>query len=236
MGRMVSFKANGRAGDGYLATPKGGRGPGLIVAQEWWGLVDHIKDLCERFSYEGYFALAPDLFHGEKTTSPDEAGKLMMALNIGEAAKDLRGAANYLIGLDGVAPKRVATVGFCMGGQLALYAGCEFPELIGAVVDFYGIHPAVKPNLSRLSGPVLGHFANKDKGTPPETANALAKQLRDAGKDVEVHFYDADHAFFNDTRPTVHNAEASKLAWERTLAFLAKAGFGVESGGRMAEA
>lgn len=231
MGRMVSFKANGRAGDGYLATPKGGRGPGLIVVQEWWGLVDHIKDLCERFSHAGYFALAPDLFHGEKTTSPDAAGKLMMALNIGEAAKDLRGAANYLIGLDGVAPKHVATVGFCMGGQLALYAGCEFPDVIGAVVDFYGIHPAVKLNVGRLSGPVLGHFANKDKGTPPETANALVKQVRDAGKEVEVHFYDADHAFFNDTRPTVYNTEASNLAWERTLEFLGKAGFRVEGRG-----
>jgi carboxymethylenebutenolidase len=183
--------------------------------------------LCERFSHAGYFALAPDLFHGEKTTSPDAAGKLMMALNIGEAAKDLRGAANYLIGLDGVAPKRVATVGFCMGGQLALYAGCEFPDLIGAVVDFYGIHPAVKLDVARLSGPVLGHFANQDKGTPPEAANALVKQIRDAGKDVDVHFYDADHAFFNDTRPAVYNAEASTLAWERTLDFLEKAGFRV---------
>jgi carboxymethylenebutenolidase len=220
MGRMVSFKANGRPGDGYLATPKGGHGPGLIVIQEWWGLVDHIKDLCERFSQEGYFALAPDLYHGEKTTSPDAAGKLMMALNIGEAAKDIRGAANYLIGLDGVAPKRVATIGFCMGGQLALYAACEFPELINATVDFYGIHPQVTPDVSRLSGPVLAHFANRDKGTPPDVAKALVKQIQDAGKEVEAHFYDADHAFFNDARPTVYNPEAAKLAWERTLEFL----------------
>ena len=220
MGRMVSFKANGRPGDGYLATPKGAHGPGLVVIQEWWGLVDHIKDLCERFSQQGYFALAPDLYHGEKATSPDAAGKLMMALNIGEAAKDIRGAANYLIGLDGVAPKRVAAIGFCMGGQLALYAACEFPELINATVDFYGIHPQVKPDVSRLSGPVLAHFANRDKSTPPDVANALVKKIEDAGKDVEAHFYEADHAFFNDARPAVYNAEAAKLAWDRTLEFL----------------
>ena len=220
MGRMVSFKANGRAGDGYLATPKGGHGPGLIVVQEWWGLVDHIKDLCERLSHEGYIALAPDLYHGEKTTSPDAAGKMMMALNIGEAAKDMRGAANYLIGLDGVAPKRVASIGFCMGGQLALYAACEFPELISAAVDFYGIHPAVKLDVSHLSGPVLGHFGTRDKSVSRETVDALEQQVRAAGKEIEVYFYDADHAFFNDTRPTVHDAEASKLAWERTLDFL----------------
>ena len=220
MGRMVSFKANGRAGDGYLATPRGGRGPGVVVIQEWWGLVDHITDLCERISYEGFFALAPDLYHGEKTKSPDEAGKLMMAMNIGEAAKDMYGAANYLIALDGSAPKKVAAIGFCMGGQLALSAACEFPELFAAAVDFYGLHPQVKPDVSRLSGPVQFHFANRDKSTPPDKANALIQQIRDAGKEVEPYFYDADHAFFNDTRPTVYNEEAAKLAWERTLAFL----------------
>ncbi|MGH9884030.1 MAG: dienelactone hydrolase family protein [bacterium] len=220
MGRMVTFKANGRAGDGYLATPQGGRGPGLIVVQEYWGLVDHIKDLCERFSYEGFIALAPDLYHGESTKSPDDAGKMMMALNIAEAAKDMRGAANYLIGLDGVAPKKVSAIGFCMGGQLALSAACEFPELIGKVVDFYGIHPQVKPDVSRLSGPVLAHFATRDKSIPAETANGLINRIRDAGKEVEAHFYEADHAFFNDQRPTVYNAEAAKLAWERTVEFL----------------
>ncbi len=220
MGRMVSFKANGRAGDGYLATPRGGRGPAVVVMQEWWGLVDHITDLCERLSHEGFFALAPDLYHGQKTKSPDEAGKLMMAMNIGEAAKDMSGAANYLIGLDGVAPKRAASIGFCMGGQLALYAACEFPELFAAAVDFYGTHPQVKPDYSRLSGPVQFHFANRDKSTPPDKANALIQQIRDAGKEVDPFFYEADHAFFNDTRPTVYNGEAAKIAWERMLAFL----------------
>jgi carboxymethylenebutenolidase len=219
---MVSYKANGRPADGYLATPRGGRGPALVVMQEWWGLVDHITDLCERLSHEGFFALAPDLYHGEKTKSPDEAGKLMMAMNIGEAAKDMRGAAEYLIALDGVSPKKVASIGFCMGGQLALFAACEFPELFGAAVDFYGSHPQVKPDFSRLSGPVQFHFANRDKSTPVDKANALVQQIRDAGKDVEAHFYEADHAFFNDTRPTVYNGEAAPLAWERTLLFLRK--------------
>ncbi|HEY9227710.1 MAG TPA: dienelactone hydrolase family protein [Gemmatimonadaceae bacterium] len=223
MGRMVSFKANGRPGDGYLATPKGGHGPGLIVVQEWWGLVGHITDVCERFSHEGFFALAPDLYHGEKTTSPDAAEKLKMALNVAEAAKDMRGAANYLIGLDGVAPKKVASVGFCMGGQLALYAATEFPDLIGACVDFYGAHEAVKPNFANLSGPVLAHFANHDKSLPPDAANAMVKQIRDAGKTIEPHFYDAHHAFFNDQRPKVYNADAARLAWERTIKFLKNA-------------
>lgn len=222
MGRMVSFKANGRPGDGYLATPRRARGPGLIVVQELWGLVEHIVDVCERFSYEGFFALAPDLYHGEKATTLDAAGRMMTALSIAEAAKDMRGAANYLIRLDGVAPKQVASVGFSMGGQLALYAACAFPGLIGACVDFYGAHPAAKPNLAGLSGPVLAHFADRDTTVPRDAATALIEQLRGADKTVEAYFYEADHSFFNDQRRDVYDAQAATLAWQRTIDFLRK--------------
>lgn len=222
MGDMISFKANGRSADGYLAKPASGRGPGVMVIQEWWGLVGHITDVADRFANEGFFALAPDLYHGEKTKSPDDAGKMMMALNIAEAGKDLRGAADYLIGVEGVEPKKVASIGFCMGGQLSLYAACEFPDRIGACVDFYGVHPAVKPDVSRLSGPVLAHFATRDKSTPPDVANALIKQIKDAGKRIDAYFYEADHAFFNDQRPQVYNEQAATLAWQRTIDFLRK--------------
>lgn len=223
MGETITFRANGRTANGYLATPGSGRGPGVIVIQEWWGLVGHITDVADRFANEGFFALAPDLYHGEKTKSPDDAGKMMMALNIAEAGKDLRGAADALIALDGVEPKKVASVGFCMGGQLSLYAACEFPDRVGACVDFYGIHPAVKPDVSRLSGPVLGHFATRDKGTPPDVANALVERIKNAGKRVDAYFYDADHAFFNDQRPQVYDEQAAAPAWRRTIDFLRKA-------------
>src|SRR6266545_2583517 len=96
-GQMVEFSSNGGTSRGYLANAASGRGPGVIVIQEWWGLVDHIKDVADRFAREGFTALAPDLYHGETTTAPDEAGRLMMALNIDQAAKDLRGAVDYLL-------------------------------------------------------------------------------------------------------------------------------------------
>lgn len=223
MGEMIDFKANGRTATGYLAMPTSDTGRGLILVQEWWGLVGHITDVADRFAKEGFVVLAPDLYHGETATSPDEAGKLMMALNIAEAAKDMGGAAACLAAMPEVSPKKVASVGFCMGGQLALFAACQVPERIGAAVDFYGIHPAVKLDVSRLSGPVLVHFATRDKSTPPDAANALVTRIRDAGKEVEAYFYEADHAFFNDQRPTVFDPDAAKLAWERTLAFLKKA-------------
>jgi carboxymethylenebutenolidase len=216
---MVEFKANGRTANGYLSLPDK-PGPGLLVIQEWWGLVDHIKDLADRFAREGFVALAPDLYHGDMTKSPDQAGKMLMALNIGEAAKDMRGAANYLLELDEVQPKKVGAMGFCMGGQLALYAATEFPEQISAGVDFYGIHPNAQVDPGKVKVPILAHFAKRDQSVPEENAQALVQSIKSAGGSIEAHFYDADHAFFNDTRPEVYNEEAASLAWTRTLEFL----------------
>jgi carboxymethylenebutenolidase len=220
LGDIITFPANSRTTEGYLALPQSGRGPGVIVIQEWWGLVDHIEALADRFAGEGFVALAPDLYHGEKTKHPDQAGKLLMALNIAETAKDLRGAATYLLGRPEVQPKKVAAVGFCMGGQLALFAATAHPDVFMATVDFYGIHPKVKPDVSKLSGPVLAHFGKHDKSVPEESARALVDRIKAAGKSVEAHFYDADHAFFNDTRPEVHDPKSANLAWTRTLDFL----------------
>src|SRR5262249_3404206 len=137
-GRMVEFPSNGRTTRGYLAIPVQGKGPGVLVLQEWWGLVGHIKNVCDRFAAEGVSALAPDLYHGKTANEPDEAGKLFMALNIGEAEKDLRGASAFVAQHSSTA--KIAAVGFCMGGQLALFAATLDPT-VGACVNFYGIHP-----------------------------------------------------------------------------------------------
>src|SRR5215510_8909596 len=148
-GKMVEFAANGGKTEGYLATPAAGKGPGVLVIQEWWGLVGHIKKVADRFAAEGFTALAPDLYHGKTASEPDTAGKLFMALNIGQAEKDLRGANTYLLAQSST--KKVGVVGFCMGGQLALFAATLNPA-IGACVNFYGVHPNVKPDYSKLSG------------------------------------------------------------------------------------
>jgi carboxymethylenebutenolidase len=218
-GHMIEFRANGRTTSGYLNT-SAGQGPGLVVIQEWWGLVEHIKQLADRFAAEGFITLAPDLFHGKQTKSPDDAGKMLMALNIAEAAKDIRAAAQYLLSLPEVEPKRVGAIGFCMGGQLALYAAQEYPEVIAAAVDFYGVHPKVPIDPAKLRVPVLAHFGRADPTVKEADARALAGRYDAAGKSFEVHFYDAGHAFFNDSRPEAHDAPSADLAWQRTLAFL----------------
>lgn len=220
MGEMVRFASNGGTSEGYLARPDGGSGPGVVVIQEWWGLVDHIKAVADSFAGEGFVALAPDLYHGEATEEPDDAGKLMMAMDIDRAAQDLRGAVRYLLNEGGASGDKVAVVGFCMGGQLALYAATVSPDQVGAVADFYGIHPSVQPDLDRLTAPVLGVFASEDEYAPPAAVGALEEQIRSRGIETDFKTYEgADHAFFNDDRPEVHDADASADAWQRTLAW-----------------
>ena len=215
-GKMVEFPTNGHMTKGYLATPAAGKGPGVLVIQEWWGLVPHIKSVCDRFAAEGFSALAPDMYHGETASEPDAAGKLFMALNIAQAEKDLAGAAKYLAGHSSTS--KLGVVGFCMGGQLALFAGCVASN-IGAVVDFYGVHPNVHPDYSQLSGPVLGIFAEKDAFVTPATAREVEAAIKKAGKPVEIHIYPGvDHAFFNDENKQAYNKQSADDAWRRTLA------------------
>lgn len=222
MGEMVQFSNNGGSTSGYLSTPPSGTGPGVVVIQEWWGLVDHIREVCDRFAEEGFVALAPDLFHGRATKSPDEAGKLMMSMRIDEAERDLRAAADYLSTLDSTSSEKVGVVGFCMGGALALYTATKNPK-IGACVVFYGGHPKVKPDLPNLHAPVLGLYAERDGFVTPDLARELERKLKDLGKEIEVIIYpDADHAFFNDSRPEVYKTDAAADAWQRTVEFLRK--------------
>jgi carboxymethylenebutenolidase len=222
MGETVRFPSNGDEAEGYLALPASGSGAGVVVIQEWWGLVPHIEDLCDRFAAEGYVALAPDLYHGAKTTEPDEAQKMMMGLAVPRAAKDIAGAASYLRSRSEVTG-RIGCVGFCMGGTLALWS----PTIadIDAAVGFY---PApfrhwneLDPTWSRYAGKGAQiHAAEGDGGSGADNVTQAASAVRQAGGEVDVFDYPGtEHAFFNDTRPEVHDAGASAEAWQRTLAF-----------------
>jgi len=223
MGELIEFPSNGGTAAGYLAVPAAGGGPGLIVIQEWWGLIPQIERVCDRFAASGFTALAPDLYHGRQVplTEPDEAAKAMMAMKMEEAARDLSGAVDELRGRTG--RTTVGTVGFCMGGGLALVLACQRPEAVTAVVPFYGVipWPEAQPDYAAMTGPMLGHFAERDDFFTPEAAAALEVKLRSLGKDATVHVYaGCDHAFFNDDRPEVYNAAASDLAFDRSVAFL----------------
>jgi carboxymethylenebutenolidase len=222
MGEMIAFNGGADDYEGYLAVSKTGSGPGVIVLQEWWGLVPHIKDICNRFAAEGFTALAPDLYKGDSTTDPDDAATLMQALNIAETEQILRKAVTVLLARNEVSSEQVGVIGFCMGGQLAMFAAGANPA-IGACVNFYGIHPKVQPSYRDLNGPVLGIFAENDGYASPEAVKALDKELTLLGKEHEFHTYPGtDHAFFNDQRPEVYNPDAAKDAWSKAIAFLKK--------------
>ncbi len=224
MGEIIEFPSNGSSGQGYIAFPADGAGsaPGIIVLQEWWGLVDQIKRTCDRFALAGFTALAPDLYHGTTVplTEPDEAGKQMMALKMESAAKDLSGAVDELIRRTG--RTHVGVIGFCMGGGLALVLGTQRPDAVAAVVPAYGLipWPDAQPDFSKLGAAVLGHAAEEDDFFTPDAARALEAELQGMGKNVQFHHYPgAGHAFFNEDRPEAYDHDSAELLWDRTIAF-----------------
>lgn len=223
MGEMVSFASNGGTCEGYLSTPASGKGAGVIVIQEWWGLVGHIRDVTDRFAAEGFVALAPDFFHGAKTDEPDEAMRLVMGMAMDQAARDIQGAARYLDSRDEVTSDGVGVVGFCMGGSLALWSGALADEVKVAVAFYPGV-PWEKMS------PTWGNYANKsamihaseDDGTSQaDGIQTAVKGIENAGGTVEVHDYPGSHhAFFNNERPEVYDKAHADTAWRRTLDLL----------------
>lgn len=217
MGQRVEFASNGHTCQGYLAKPESGTGPAVVVIQEWWGLVPHIEDLVDRFAGAGFVAIAPDLYHGKTTKSPDDAGKMLMELDVERAGKEIDGAANYILGLDECVGDKFAAIGFCMGGALAQYTATHNPK-VAASVSFYGGFKKVSTPWENLNAPLLLIYGEEDKGVPPEQGRELEATLTAMGKDVELVVYPgANHAFFNDTRPEVYNVDAAADAWVRTL-------------------
>lgn len=210
-GKLVEFPAGGARASGHLAAP-----PGVIVLQEWWGLVPHIEDVAGRFAREGYVALAPDLYHGKKSLEAAEAQHLMEGLDWARAVEEIQGAVAHLRGLG--CPK-VGAVGFCMGGALAMLAAAQAG--VDAAVAFYGFPPPPNP-LDKQCPPTVIFFGEKEGFFDVKAAQAWAERQRSMGvADTEVVIYPgADHAFFNDTRPEVYREADAKDAWQRTLRHL----------------
>jgi carboxymethylenebutenolidase len=215
---MVELPTDGAPMPAFLATPKG-EGPfaGVVVVQEWWGLDDHIKDVAQRLAREGFAALAPDLYRGEVVSEPDEAQKLMMALDMNRAGGELTKAADYLASQPFLGGRGIGAIGFCMGGGLALTLACDSPH-VRAAAPFYGMNPTPIDKVQELRGPVLAIYAEHDDWVTPQVREQLRTALERHGKRFEVKVYPGtQHAFFNDTRPGIHDAAAAADAWQRVL-------------------
>jgi carboxymethylenebutenolidase len=220
----IEFPTSDGSAPGYLAVPAGEQGPAVIVLQEWWGLDEHIRSVCDRFAAEGFYALAPDLYRGETTAQPSEAEQKMMAMSMDQVEKDMCGAADYVASQPGVEGPGVGAVGFCLGGGLAIWAAASCPN-IAAAVSYYYVMPHGKPDFSKIKGPVLGHFGTADEFVPLEDARKLESELTDAGVQTTFEYYDgAGHAFFNDTnRLGTYDMEHAERSWQRTVGFLRSA-------------
>lgn len=219
----TAFPSNGDLAHGYLALPPGGRGPGVLVIQEWWGLTDHIAGIADRLAAEGFVALAPDLFGGRTTHDAQEAGALMAALPQEQAARDLGGAVDFLLAHPAVTAERVGALGFCMGGGFVLMLAAQQGDRVGAAVSFYGVGPASQQlDYTGLVAAVQGHYGEDDAFYPVEQARAQAEAMRtQGGGEVQFCYYPAGHAFHNDDNLLgTYDAGCAALAWTRTVDFL----------------
>lgn len=225
MAEMVEFASNGTRASGYLVTPPGGSGPGVIVIQEWWGLSPSCKEATDRVGAAGFVALAPDLYHGEVANHDemDKAARLMNDLPADRAARDLSGAVDYLAAHPAVTGSGIGVIGFCMGGMLTLVLAANRGDRVKAAVPFYGFPQGDgEPDWSGLTAVVRGHMAEQDDFFPPAAAQALEARLREMGKDVAFTVHPGTgHAFMGP-----HNAlgtldeELAERIWPEVFAFL----------------
>jgi carboxymethylenebutenolidase len=220
MGTRIKFRrADGKEAEGYLARAGRANAAGVVVIQEWWGLQDQIKGICDRLALAGYDALAPDLYAGTVVPYHDTeaAGREMNSLNFLDATDQVvRGAAQFLQRTGA----KVGLTGFCLGGAVTVLGACRIAELAAAVC-FYGLPPETVASAADVKVPLQGHFANRDDWCTPAAVDKFERDLNAAGKVAEIFRYDADHAFVNEQRD-VHDRAAAELAWERMLGFWAR--------------
>lgn len=220
MYQPIKFAKTG-GGDvaGELVAPEGaGKAPGVVLIQEWWGLNGQIRHVAARLAREGFVVALPDLYHGRWTTDPAEAQKLMTSLDFKGAVAELGGAAAFLqhhARCNG----NVGVMGFCMGGALTFATAATSPD-VKAGVAYYGLAPQDVFDHAKIKAPILAHFASKDGWAKADKAQELAEAMKARGQTIELHVYDADHAFANDVRPEVYAPDAAAEAWKRTTEFL----------------
>lgn len=206
MTQAVKFPSSVGESTGVTASPAG-----VVVIQEYWGINENIKNKVQRWADAGFVAIAPDLYHGKLAANAEEASKIMGQLDFGKAVGEIAGAVEYLRSRG---CQKVAISGYCLGGALTFASAVNIRGL-SCVVPYYGLPGDL--DWSKVDAPIQAHFCKEDTWATV----AGAEKIKAAVKvPMELHVYEAQHAFCNEKRPEVHNPELAKLAWERTLAFV----------------
>jgi carboxymethylenebutenolidase len=214
----IDLRASHGATTAYVANPEIANAAAVILIQEWWGINDHIRDLAGRYAKEGYLCVAPDLYRGKLAKNSDEASRMMHDLSLDDGLETIQATIAETKRVYN-APK-VGITGYCMGGTFALRAACELSDL-SAAAPFYGDIPEDEV-LKKLRVPTLFIAGKLDAWINPAKVNGLIAAAQKYQLPLEAISYDADHAFFNDTRPEVYNAEAAADAWRRVLELFGK--------------
>jgi carboxymethylenebutenolidase len=217
-GALIQLNDFGSPDIAYLSVPIQKPIGGLILIHEWWGLNDHIKQIADQYALEGFIVVAVDLYNGKVTSDPNQAAKWMQNLNEKNAIKIIQSAERFLRESPRFRVEKIATLGWCMGGGLSLQSAIHIPTLNAAVI-YYGPVETNPKHIRPIKAPILAHFAKNDAWVSPESAQSFIYNMRLAKKQIEAHFYDAEHAFANPSNAK-HNPTLSSLAKERTLIFL----------------
>lgn len=222
-GKTVEFPSGSEKASGYLALPSGsGAHPAIVVVPEWWGLNAFIQSKADDFAKAGFVALAVDLYRGKVATDPDTAHQLMRGLPEDRAVRDLKGAVAFLRARPEVGSRKMAAIGWCMGGGYALRLALAEPGLAGTVIN-YGSLVTDDATIASLRVPLLGNFGGQDQGISPASVQEFERKAKAAGKTVDFKIYpDAGHAFASSPDQKSYRAEDAKDANARTAAFLAK--------------
>ena len=220
-GKSVSYKSGDETVTGMLYTPPGnGVFPAIVVIHEWWGLNDWVKEQASKLADQGYVTLAVDLYRGKVATTADEAHEVMRGVPQDRADRDLLAAADYLRSLKNVDPKRVGSIGWCMGGGYSLDLALADPRLAATVINYGHLATSVD-NLKKIHASILGIFGGQDRGIPVADVRTFEQQMKQLGKPIEiVIFPDAGHAFENPNNKTGYRADDAAAAWTKTVAFL----------------
>jgi carboxymethylenebutenolidase len=213
--RTLSFSTANGDTTAYVATPENDQKKAVIVIQEWWGLNDHIKDIANRYAAEGFIAIAPDLYRGKVATTSDDASKMMHDLSTEDGIDTIKNTIAAASGELGISHFGIS--GYCMGGTFALRAACEL-EGLSAAAPFYGDIPE-EDVLKNLRTPTVFISGTKDQWINTEKVAKLEDITERYELPLQSLKYDADHAFFNNTRPEVYDADAAQDAWAKVVGF-----------------
>ncbi len=217
--------------DAYCALPAEGSGPGVLLFQEIFGINDNMRGIADRLAAEGYVVLVPDMFWRlePRFERKDESGlqdafAMVQRFDFEEGSRDIQATHAHLLAMP-ECTGRVGALGFCLGGTLAFSCAARSQvdgRGIDAAVSYYGSgNLEVLPQLDQVPCPLLFHYGNDDPFIPEEHISAVEAAV-EGRPGMTLHRYEAGHAFGNWDAPSMYQAEAADLAWQRTTEFLAR--------------